>query len=199
MARSAPFKILIVYEPWMAYATLGVAVRPHEMSERLAGVLRSHCETECDLWTFELLRHPRLRDWAATEAGGANMIIIAARGDKELPDHVKAWIESWLPQRREGLGILVGILGEEAEPPGETRLCACLRQMAEKGHMRFFSQADRWSQLGVEHKDEIIADPPEDEFALGSRTSPAASPVRQAGSVEDGQVLKSDLKPEHVR
>ena len=160
MVRSAPFKILIVYEPWMAYEALGIAVRPYELSERLAGVLNSRCETDCDLWTFELLRQPRLRDWAATEAAGANMIIIAARGDKELPDHVKAWIESWLPKRREGLGILVGILGEDAEPSGETRLCACLRQMAEKGHMRFFCQADRWSQPDVEHKDEIIADLP---------------------------------------
>jgi len=161
METSAPFKILIVYEPWMAYEILGVAVRPYELSERLAGVINSRCETDCDLWTFAMLSHPHLRDWAAAEAASANMIIIAARGDKELPDHVKTWMESWLPQRREGLATLVGILGEEAEPSGQTwRLCAYLRQMAEKGHMRFFCQADRWSQPDVEHKDEIIADPP---------------------------------------
>ena len=161
MVRSAPFKILIVYEPWMAYETLGIAVRPYELSERLAGVRKSRCETDCDMWTFELLRQPRLRGWAATEAAGANMNIIAARGDRELPDHVKTWIESWLPQRREGLATLVGILGEEAEPSGQTRrLCAYLRQMAEKGRMRFFCQADRWSQPDFEHRYEIIADPP---------------------------------------
>src|SRR6266496_5988323 len=129
MVRSAPFRILIVYEPWMAYETLGIAVRPYEVSERLAGVLRSRCETDCDLWTFELLRQPRLRGWTATQAASADMIIIAARADKELPDYVKTWIESWLPQKREGLATLVGILGEEAEPAGQTqRLCAYLRQ-----------------------------------------------------------------------
>ena len=144
----------------MAYETLGIAARPYELSERLAGVLKSRCETDCALWTFELLRQPCLREWAATEAAGADMIIIAARGDKELPDHVKIWMESWLPQRREGLATLVGILGEEAAPSGETRrLCAYLRQMAQKGHMRFFWQAGRRSQPDLEHEDEITTDP----------------------------------------
>jgi hypothetical protein len=141
----------------MAYETVGVVNRPYEISERLAGVPRSRCETDCDLWTFDLLREPLLRDWAIGEAADADMVVIAACGDAELPDYVKTWIEHWLLQRGEKRSILVGILDKGAGTSREApRLCAYLRQMAEKQHMPFFCNADRLWQSDVRHRDEIM-------------------------------------------
>jgi hypothetical protein len=138
MERNPLFKILIAYE------TFSSGVRAREMSERLAARLQSEFEMSSDIWKFELLNHPQLREQAATEAAEADMVIMAARRAADLPAHIRDWIESWLPQRKEGsAAALVALLDEpeEEESRAETPpLGAYLRRVAEEGHMDFFCQ-----------------------------------------------------------
>src|SRR5215471_1379900 len=48
------------------------------------------------MWKFEVLLLPKLREIAVEDAVRADIIMISSRG-RELPEHVKLWIESWLP------------------------------------------------------------------------------------------------------
>src|SRR5262249_38672703 len=109
MERNPLFKILIAYE------TVSSGLRAREMSERLATRLHSEFEMSSEVWKFELLNHPQLRQQAANEAAVADMIIMAMRRAGELPPHVKHWIESWLPQRRGGAAALVALLDESED------------------------------------------------------------------------------------
>jgi len=139
MARTPTFNILTAYE------SLERALRVKELLDRLASDLRSTCKINSEFWNFELLEHPAFRAQAAAEASEANMVIIAAKGDTDLTDAVKSWLEAWLPQRQAGHTALVALLDAEgrrsAEPP---RPCAYLQKIAARSSMDFFCQSGGW-------------------------------------------------------
>ena len=147
MQTSSAIKIVIVYE------TAAIAVRAKEMSEELAAELQS----ECDSWEMDLLAQPFLFWQAVASASEADMIIIAARSAGALPGHVRNWIETWLPQKKNGPTALVVLLDEEGEslckPPP---CCVYLHQVAERGNMDFFCNASQWTLRDFPSANQII-------------------------------------------
>jgi hypothetical protein len=153
MERNPLFKILIAYE------TVSSGLRAREMSERLAARLQSEFEMSSEVWKFELLNHPQLREQAASEAAVADMIIMAMRRAGELPPHVKHWIESWLHQRRGNAAALVALLDEseeEDETAASAPLSTYLRRVAEEGNMDFFCQVGGGRQRDFDNTVETI-------------------------------------------
>lgn len=147
MQTSSAIKIFIAYE------TAAVAVRAKIMAEELA----AESQSECDSWLMDLLTHPDLCRQAATVAAEANMIIIAAGGAGEFPSHARNWIETWLPQKKNGPTALVLLLDQEGESLGKPPpFCVYLRQVAERGNMDFFCNASHWNLRDSSHTDEII-------------------------------------------
>src|SRR4051812_35770764 len=53
------------------------------------------------LWRWDLFRDPWLREQAGLEASRADIILLCAHGQQELPEAVRDWLKRWL------------ILGEE--------------------------------------------------------------------------------------
>jgi hypothetical protein len=146
MPLSSAIKIVIVYE------TTAVAIRAKEMSEALAAELQS----ECDSWLMDLLAHPDLCRQAAAAATGADMVIIAASGAGELPRPARNWIESWLPQKKNGPTALVVLLDQESESLGKpSPFCVYLRKVAKRGNMDFFCNASHSTLRDFSHPDEI--------------------------------------------
>jgi hypothetical protein len=144
-----PFRIVIAYEDF------DTGLRAKEMLARLSNELNPEFEVQRDVWKFELLGHSPLRKQAALEASAADMILIAARAETELPEHVKSWIEEWAAQRDGRVAALVALLDqEEAEPvlPGQApALCAFLQQTAEAAGMDFFCKTGNWQQQDFEY------------------------------------------------
>jgi hypothetical protein len=52
-----------------------------------------------NVWKFDFLAISKLREIAATEAAGADWIVISAHGTGALPSAVKSWIELWMKRR----------------------------------------------------------------------------------------------------
>jgi len=73
------FKIVIAYDG------LTAAQRASGLRARLAAHFGPEFGIEDAAWNFALLAHPRLSEEAARQAVEADMIVIAANDDSELP------------------------------------------------------------------------------------------------------------------
>jgi len=96
-AKSAPFQILIAYEPWMAYATLGVAIRPPRMSEAAGRVLAEigSLETRMRRCGSFGCAAPRCGIGRQREAGGREVMISRRpAADKELAGSARQSLDS---------------------------------------------------------------------------------------------------------
>ena len=63
-----------------------------------------------NVWNFQTLADPTLRNIAAAEATKADMVVIAAHGPGHPPITVMHWIELWLGQRGTSRAALVALL-----------------------------------------------------------------------------------------
>jgi len=93
------------------------------------------------MWKFDVLLLPKLREIALDDAARADIIIISYRSS-DLPDHIKAWVESWLTTGTNPLA-LVALFDPSCEPgcPGSAAR-DYLADVARRGNMEFFAQPD---------------------------------------------------------
>jgi hypothetical protein len=134
MSRKPSFNVVIVYDDFYS------ALRAQELAGRMAAELEPVFVMRTEVWNFSLVTHPDLCDRAAKDAIEADMIIISASEGDDLPCSVKGWMQSWLPQKRGGLAVLVALVGRPAgrAASGSPPAALSLRQMAKAGGMDFF-------------------------------------------------------------
>ena len=71
------------------------------------------------------------------------MLIIAATGDTDLPDHVTRWIEQWVSRSRNEAVALVALHNLEQKTLEELPpLRSSLRRIAGQGNVQFFWYGD---------------------------------------------------------
>ena len=161
-SSNSTFKIVIAYE------TDAIAIRAKDMAEEIVSELHSEFQS----WEMDTLAEPEYLLHAAAAASEADMIIVAARGAGELPQHVKDWIDLWLPHKKDGPTALVVLLDEEGEslrrPPV---YCAYLRRVAERGNMDFFCNASHWTLRDFAGAKEVMLDTTA-QVSTGSTATP---------------------------
>jgi hypothetical protein len=115
-------------------------VRGTSVLERVAGQLEAdRGKVDTEVWKFDVLRHPGLREHAAARIREADMIVISAAGSGELPDHVQSCLETGLSRRSEREAAMVALLDQESAHSGELpRLVSRLRQVAARFGLGFF-------------------------------------------------------------
>jgi hypothetical protein len=130
------FNVVIAYED---FETGKQAKRTFDF---LAEQLKDECQFTNQMWKFDVLNIPKLREMAAKDAAGADIVIISCHARSELAPEVRAWIELWLAERNEAIA-LVALLDS---PPGFTMETIALRKyladVALRGGMEFFVQPD---------------------------------------------------------
>ena len=96
------------------------------------------------MWKFDVLLLPKLREIAVEDAARADIIMISSRG-RELPEHVKLWIESWLPF---GAPLaLVALFQQVREDLAHGNISRnYLAKVARRANIEFFAQPDIWAQ-----------------------------------------------------
>ena len=136
---NSPFDIVIAYEN---FETGKQAVR---LYDTLVDRLGKECHFSNQMWKFEVLGIPKLREMAANDVMTAEIVIIACRGT-ELSDDVKAWIELWVGEVRNRPLALVALFDC---PPNDAVLTRDTRNYLEsvalRGQMEFFVQPDEAS------------------------------------------------------
>ena len=140
------FNVVIAYED---FETGKQAKKTYDF---LVQNLGHECRFTNQMWKFEVLSIPKLREMAARDAGQADIVLVSCHGD-ELPPEVKAWIELWVAEPNHPLA-LVALFGDKKSPRiQETR--SYLESVAKRGQMEFFAQPDEWSG---NHRDGAFAD-----------------------------------------
>ena len=128
------------------------AARARELSEKLARELRPAMEITSEVWRFNFLRHEDVRNVALASVAEADIVVIAAHDDGELPECVKMWIEDWVPLTRNGPTVLLALLDRYVEMPGNSgSLCAFLRRIARRAGMDFYLKAGDESEPDFRH------------------------------------------------
>ena len=124
----------------IAYEDLETGKRAMKTYEYMVQQLGSQCIFANQMWKFDVLAVPKLKEIAAKDAAAADIIIVSAHESNELPNAVKAWTELWLTYKT-GVSALVGLFdGEAAENPIRTYLA----EIARRGKMEFFCQPGAW-------------------------------------------------------
>ena len=77
----------------VAYEDVAAAKKAKEMWDRLGRSIGGGISFEIHLWRFDVLRTPELRDTAVDDAAQARLIMVATRGQQDLPAETKAWID----------------------------------------------------------------------------------------------------------
>jgi hypothetical protein len=133
-AEGAPaFNVVIAYEDF----------ETGKHAKKTYDFLVEHLGRDClftnQMWKFDILGLPKLREIAVKDAAAADIIIISCRGD-ELPAALKLWIESWLAGPRSTLA-LVALFGRPWEEPTQNRAVrAYLADVAARAKVELFAQ-----------------------------------------------------------
>jgi hypothetical protein len=115
--------------------------------------LVDQCLFANQMWKFDVLALPKLRDIAAKDAAAADIIIVSAHGENPLPSEVKAWIEQWLKYKTRA-SALVGLFGTESvENPVREYLAA----VAKRAEIEFFCQPGLWPGMTDKHDRTTLA------------------------------------------
>jgi len=129
------FSVLISYED---STTRDRAMR---VCDRLMEKFWKDVEFDCNWWRFDFLRDLGIVDAAAHSAARADLILVSAHAGRELPPAVQKWIETWLPLRKSGGGVLGAMIGTgEDHYRGLTPIHVYLREAARRANMDFLSQ-----------------------------------------------------------
>ena len=128
------FDVVVAYED---FETGKHAKRTYDfLTEHLSG----ECTFTNQMWKFDVLAIPNLRQMAAQDAAKADIVIISCHGLTELPMEVKAWIELWVNDESHPVA-LVALFDENTGSNAQTQAIRnYLEQIALRGGMEFFAQ-----------------------------------------------------------
>ncbi len=102
----------------LIYEDTETGLRAKQAVDRLGE--RFNLETDACLnpWRFDRLWEPTLREQALNEAAEADILLVSAHGQDELPPAILAWLEQWLASDHAGPRALV--LSFDARARGST-------------------------------------------------------------------------------
>lgn len=133
--KADSFSAVVLYED---HATRDHAM---EVCDRLVHKFWADVEFEFSWWRFDFLHDSALASDAVRLAARSELILLAAHAGRELPSPVKGWIESWLPIRKPGFGVLVAMIGTEADRlKGLSPIHVYLREAAQRAYMDYLPQ-----------------------------------------------------------
>jgi hypothetical protein len=100
----AAWSVVVVYEDEAARE------RAVAFCDQLVGRYWAQLEFSVSWWSFALLENASTAKDAAQKAVCADLVAFAAKPEGDFPQPVKSWVETWLTQRSDREGMLVGLL-----------------------------------------------------------------------------------------
>jgi ribosomal protein L35AE/L33A len=122
-----------------AYDSPNTAIRATNLLGVLVRRFGNEFVFQCTLWRFDALGLPQTRDAALIAGGAADLIIICARSDNDLPEAVQDLLRHCLAGRAQGSAALVALLeshGKLGAVRGRTR--QFLQNVATGSRLDFF-------------------------------------------------------------
>jgi hypothetical protein len=131
----AAWSVAVVYEDPTA------CERAVSFCNQMANRFWAGFELNLSWWPFAQLEEADLARDAAKKAAFADVVVFAVNSGGDFTWPVKAWIETWLDQRGEREGILVGLLEPAGGAGGGEKQKHCfLRNAAHRGGMDYLTE-----------------------------------------------------------
>lgn len=136
--QDPPFSVVVAYEDFDT----------GKHAQKTCDFVMEHLDADrrfvSQMWKFDALAVPSLREIAAKDATLADLVFISCHGTRDLPIDVKAWIELWLGLQGAAFA-LVGLFDRPNERTDQVRsIQDYLASVARRGQMEFFAQPDVW-------------------------------------------------------
>jgi hypothetical protein len=140
------FNVLIAYEDFET------GKHAKETYDFLVSNLRHECQFSNQMWKFDVLGIPKLREMAAKDALTADIIIISCHATHDLSADVKAWFNSWIDEQSNAIA-LVALFFDTSASSDNHNMHAYLANVAKRARMEFFAQPN---SLPVKGQDEAF-------------------------------------------
>jgi hypothetical protein len=125
----------------IAYEDFETGKRAKRTYDFLVENIGSGWQVTNQMWKFDVLVLPKLRDIAVDDAVRADIIMISSH-EHDLPAHVKKWIESWLAGESNPLALVALFESARAGAGPDNVARRYLANVARRGNMEFFAQRD---------------------------------------------------------
>jgi hypothetical protein len=129
-----------VFSVVIAYEDLESGKQAKHAYDFLAEKIGSECHFTNQMWKFDVLGIPNLRDIAVKDAAMADIIIIACQSD-DLPVQAKNWMESWLALPSNAMALIALLRDSQTTQSAATRVY--LAEAAKRAKMEFFTQPQK--------------------------------------------------------
>jgi hypothetical protein len=125
----------------VAYEDSTTRDRAMQTCDRLVQKFWKDVEFDFSWWRFDFLGDVGIVKAAVNAAVSSDLILVSAHAGRELPGPVQRWIETWLPRRPSGSGVLVAMIGTgEDRLKGLTPIHVYLREVAQRANMDYLPQ-----------------------------------------------------------
>ncbi|MDB6031563.1 MAG: hypothetical protein JWM16_1901 [Verrucomicrobiales bacterium] len=133
----------------IAFEDLAAGKRAKQVYDYLTHRLTDF-EFDHEVWKFSALECPSLTETAARQAAAADIIMLSLHGNKEIPQSVKDWIETWIGQNGNPMALVVLFDrdNQEFQDMNKTRLY--LEDVARRGKLDLFMQPQKSVEAELE-------------------------------------------------
>ena len=127
------FNVVVIYEDGPA------GRRAKHFYDKLVHELEDECAFSLQLWSFQVLAIPELRESAIQSAAQADFVILSLHGKAGLPVDIREWIETW-SKLIIGKGSALIALVDKSTTRGGTNASALayLKGIAKRTEVDFF-------------------------------------------------------------
>ena len=127
------FNVVVIYEDGPA------GRRAKHFYDKLVQELEDECAFSLQLWSFQVLAIPELRESAIESAAQADFVILSLHGKAGLPVDIREWIETW-SKLIIGKGSALIALVDKSTTRGGTNASALayLKGVAKRTEVDFF-------------------------------------------------------------
>ena len=136
----------------IAYEDFDTGKHAKETFDFLVSNLGHECKFSNQMWKFDVLGIPKLREMAARDALAADIIIISCHGNHNLSSEVRAWINSWLYEQNNAIALVALFSDPNAYEENEN-IRVYLAEVAKRARMEFFAQPN---PVPVKHVDGLF-------------------------------------------
>ena len=131
------FNVTLVYHDPQTHTW---ATEVYERLRRLAG----KNSVRATWWKISDLIEPGVLAGAVSTAMRADVIVVAIDGEERLSLPFNFWVDTWLPNRLQGAGCLVALIGRREQANGQTNKARdYLRAVAREGRFEFLVEERR--------------------------------------------------------
>jgi len=125
------------------YKSISDAVRVVKNFDSINHTFADGRPVEAALWSFDLLRKPEMSADILAHVAEAEVLVVAAQGEHELPERIASWVVMSMAAHPVKTPVLVVLHDEELEADGMTApLCESLRRIAGLTDAAFLCNSD---------------------------------------------------------